>query len=102
MLATSQQDFPIVHGDKVVGLLGRNSAAEGSGGGGSGGVRGGGDGSRLSVDRAGDDLAEVLPFMAQAGRCALVMEGDKLEGLLTTENLSEFLILRRFGMEPAA
>ena len=34
------------------------------------------------------DLAEVLPMMAQAGRCALVMEGAELTGLLTTDNLS--------------
>ena len=38
--------------------------------------------------------------MAQAGRCALVMDGANLLGLLTTDNLSEFLLLRRFGMEP--
>ena len=38
--------------------------------------------------------------MAQAGRCALVMDGTNLVGLLTTDNLSEFLLLRRFGMEP--
>ena len=36
LLATSQQDFPIVHGEQVVGLLGRNLllkalASEGSG-----------------------------------------------------------------------
>jgi hypothetical protein len=30
-----------------------------------------------------------------------VMDADtKLLGLLTTDNLSEFLLLRRFGMEP--
>jgi hypothetical protein len=28
------------------------------------------------------------------------MEGAKLNGLLTTDNLSEFLLPRRFGMEP--
>ena len=46
------------------------------------------------------DLADVLPLMSQAGRCALVMENNRLLGLLTTDNLSEFLLLRRFGMEP--
>jgi len=46
------------------------------------------------------DLAEMLPLMARAGRCALVQEGSHLVGLLTTDNLSEFLLLRRFGMEP--
>jgi hypothetical protein len=52
----------------------------------------------LSIEPT-DDLAAVLPLMAQSGRCALVMQGDKLLGLLTTENLSEFLVLRRFGLE---
>jgi hypothetical protein len=47
------------------------------------------------------DLADVLPTMAQAGSCALVMQGEHLLGLLTSENLSQFLLLRRFGMTPA-
>ena len=38
--------------------------------------------------------------MAQAGRCALVMDDSKLLGLLTADNLMEFLMLRRHGMEP--
>jgi Zn-dependent protease/predicted transcriptional regulator len=102
LLATSQQDFPIVHGDQVVGLLGRNLllkalAAEGP----EAYVAGVMDRDFLSVE-PGEDLAEVLPLMAQAGRCALVMDGPKLEGLLTAENLSEFLMLRRFGMEPTS
>jgi predicted transcriptional regulator len=46
------------------------------------------------------DLAEALPALA-AGPCALVMEGERLLGLLTRENLSEFLVLRRFGLRPA-
>jgi Zn-dependent protease len=102
LLATSQQDFPIVHGDQVVGLLGRNLllkalAAEGP----DAYVAGVMDRDFLSIEPE-NDLAEVLPLMAQAGRCALVMDGEKLVGLLTTENLSEFLLLRRFGMEPAS
>jgi CBS domain-containing protein len=47
------------------------------------------------------DMAEALPVLARAGRCALVMDGAQLVGMMTTENLSEFLLLRRFGMEPA-
>ena len=47
-----------------------------------------------------EDLSELLPVIARAGRCALVIDQGKLLGLLTTENLSEFLLLRRFGMEP--
>ena len=99
LLATSQQDFPIVHGDQVVGLLGRNLllkalAAEGP----DAYVAGVMDREFLAIE-PDIDLSEVLPLMAQAGRCALVMNGEKLEGLLTTDNLSEFLLLRRFGLE---
>jgi CBS domain-containing protein len=102
MLATSQQDFPIVHGEQIVGLLGRNLllkalAAEGP----DAYVAGVMDREFQSI-APGDDLAEVLPLMAQAGRCALVMDEEKLVGSLTTENLSEFLLLRRFGMDPSS
>ena len=101
LLATSQQDFPVIHGGQVVGLLGRNLllralAAEGP----DAYVAGVMDRDFLSLE-PGADLGVVLPRMAQAGRCALVMESGKLVGLLTAENLSEFLLLRRFGMEPA-
>ena len=90
----------MVHGDQVVGLLGRNLllkalAAEGP----DAYVAGVMDRDFLSIEPL-TDLAEVLPMMAQAGRCALVMDHGKLLGLLTTDNLSEFLLLRRFGMEP--
>lgn len=100
LLSTSQQDFPVVHSEQVVGLLGRNLllkslAAEGP----DAYVAGVMDRDFLALDPTAD-LAEVLPLMAQAGRCALVMDGTNLLGLLTTDNLSEFLLLRRFGMEP--
>jgi Zn-dependent protease len=100
LLSTSQQDFPIMHGDQVVGLLGRNLllkalAAEGP----DAYVAGVMDRDFLQLEPT-LDLADVLPMMAQAGRCALVIDGGKLLGLLTTDNLSEFLLLRRFGMEP--
>lgn len=100
LLSTSQQDFPVMHGDQVVGLLGRNLllkalAAEGP----DAYVAGVMDRDFLQLE-PGIDLSEVLPLMAQAGRCALVMDGARLSGLLTTDNLSEFLLLRRFGMEP--
>ena len=102
LLATSQQDFPVMHGDQVIGLLGRNLllkalAAEGP----DAYVAGVMDRDFLRLE-PGMDLSEALPLMAQAGRCALVMDQDKLLGLLTSDNLSEFLLLRRFGMEPVA
>ena len=100
LLSTSQQDFPVMHGDEVIGLLDRNRllralAAEGP----DAYVSGVMDRDYLQLEPAAD-LAETLPLMARAGRCALVQEGSRLVGLLTTDNLSEFLLLRRFGMEP--
>jgi len=101
LLSTSQQDFPVTHGGQVVGLLGRNLliraiASEGP----DAYVAGAMDREFLALEPRAD-LAEVLPLMARAGRCALVMDNGRLLGLLTTDNLSEFLLLRRFGMEPA-
>ncbi len=101
LLSTSQQDFPIVHGTQVTGLLSRNllvkaMAAEGP----DAYVAGAMDRDFLVLEPE-MDLAEILPLMAQAGQCALVMNGEKLLGLLTTDNLSEFLLLRRVGLEPS-
>ena len=101
LLSTSQQDFPVMHNGKTVGLLGRNLliraiASEGP----DAYVAGVMDRDFVSLSPE-MDLSEILPVMARAGKCALVMDGDRLLGLLTTDNLSEFLLLRRFGMDPA-
>jgi len=100
LLSTAQQDFPVMHGDQVVGLLGRNLllkalASEGP----DAYVAGVMDRDFLALEPDAD-LSPVLPMMARAGRCALVMDGNRLAGLLTTDNLSEFLLLRRSGLEP--
>ncbi|MEO8100864.1 MAG: site-2 protease family protein [Acidobacteriota bacterium] len=101
LLSSAQQDFPILHGDQVIGVLDRNGlmralAREGP----EAYVAGVMNRDFLALEPA-SDLAEMLPMLARTGRCALVMEGARLVGMLTTENLSEFLLLRRFGMEPA-
>jgi Zn-dependent protease/CBS domain-containing protein len=101
LLSTSQQDFPVVHAGQVIGLLSRNLllralAREGP----DAYVAGVMDREFLRVDPQ-LDLAKAMPMLPQAGPCALVMEGENLVGLLTTDNLSEFVTLRRFGMEPA-
>jgi hypothetical protein len=101
LLATSQQDFPVVHGDQVLGLLGRNALLRALAHDGPEAYVGGAmdrEPLKLSSDQ---QLADVLPQMAQSGICALVMDpSDHLVGLLSAENLSQFLLLRRFGMEP--
>ena len=99
LLATSQQDFPVVHGDQVIGLLGRNALLRAMASQGPDAYVAGvmdREYPKLSPDM---DLAEVLPMMAHSGACALVMQEGSLLGLLTSENLSQFLLLRRFGMQ---
>ena len=101
LLATSQQDFPVVHGDQVVGLLGRNALLRAMASDGPDAYVAGFMDREYATLAPDMNLADVLPLMAQSGSCALVMEDDRLIGLLTAENLSEFLLLRRFGMEPS-
>jgi Zn-dependent protease len=95
LLATSQQDFPVVAGSQVVGLLSRAAllramAAEGPDAFVAGAMDR--DFTRLAPEM---DLSEATPAMASGGNCALVFAGERLAGMLTAENLSEFLILRK-------
>lgn len=100
LIATTQQDFPVLHGDQVVGLLDRTAFVRG--------MAGEGPDSYVAqvMDRnfvrldPSQDLADALPLMAEAGPCALVMSGDTLVGLLTRENISEFLMIRKLGISP--
>jgi Zn-dependent protease/CBS domain-containing protein len=97
LLASSQQDFPVMTGDAVGGLLTRADllramAAEGPDAYVAGCMNR--DYLALAPDT---DLEKAAPLLAGAGNCALVMDQDHLAGLLTTENLSEFLVLRQIG-----
>jgi Zn-dependent protease len=101
LLATSQQDFPVMHADQVIGLLGRAALLRAMASSGPESYVAGAmnrDFVRVSPDQ---DLAGTIPLLSRAGSCVLVMEDDRLVGLLTSENLSELLLLRRFGMPPA-
>lgn len=101
LLATSQQDFPVMNGDAVIGLLGRNELIRALATSGQDAyVAGAMDRDFISVEPA-MDLAEAIPLLTPRRSSLLVMEGGRLLGMLTAENLSEFLLLRRFGMQPA-
>ena len=99
LLATSQTDFPVMHGDTVTGLLTRRRLVramlrEGP----EAYVAGAMDRDfiRLSPDTP---LTEALPQVSAPGSCALVMDAeDHLLGMVTSENLSEFLLLRQAKM----
>jgi len=100
LLSTSQQDFPVVHGEQVIGLLGRNSLLRGMATEGPDSYIAGFMEREFPSVAPDKDLSEVLPLIA-SGSCALVMQDDKLVGLLTSENLSQFLLLRSVGLQPA-
>jgi Zn-dependent protease/CBS domain-containing protein len=101
LLSTSQQDFPVVNGDEVIGLLTRSALIRAM-------MR---DGPESYVAGAMDrnfvrvppdmELAKALPQVSRAGSCALVMDGERLVGLLTAENLYEFILLRQVSLAQA-
>ena len=101
LLSTSQQDFPIVLGGQVLGLLGRNALLRGMAQEGPDSYIAGYMEREYQSVPPDRDLADVLPLMAHSGACVLVMQEDNLLGLLTSENLSQFLLLRSVGLEPA-
>ncbi len=101
LLSTAQQDFPVMHGTEVIGLLTRSALMRAM-------LSAGPDSYvAAAMDRdyvrvAPDmGLAEALPLVTTAGSCALVMDGERLMGLLTAENLYEFMLLRQVSMAQA-
>jgi Zn-dependent protease/CBS domain-containing protein len=99
LLATSQTDFPVVLGEQVIGMLGRNALLRGMAADGPDAYIAGIMERNFKRLGPAEDLNQALPVMADT-TCALVMDGEKLVGLLTRENLSEFLMLRRIGLDP--
>jgi len=96
LLTTSQHDFPVMHAASVVGLLTRAALVKAMLNEGPEGYVAGAmdrDFVRLKPDMP---LSEALPQVAVPGACALVMdEEDHLVGMLTSEKLSEFVLLRQ-------
>ncbi len=100
LLSTSQQDFPVVLGEQVLGLLGRNALLRGMAQEGPDSYIAGYMEREFPSVPPDKDLADVLPLMAHSGACVLVMEEGRLLGLLSSENLSQFLLLRSVGLQP--
>jgi Zn-dependent protease/CBS domain-containing protein len=99
LLATSQHDFPVMHSDSVVGLLSRSALVRAMLNQGPDGYVAGAmdrDFKRVAPDAP---LAEALTLVSGPGACALVMDAeDHLRGMLTSEHLSEFILLRQASM----
>jgi CBS domain-containing protein len=102
LLTTSQNDFPVMHGDTVLGLLTRSALVRAM-------LT---EGPEAYVSAAMDreprrvspdtPLSEILPDLSPVQACALVMDGDKLLGLLTSEKVSSYILLRQMEHQQQA
>lgn len=94
MLAGAQQDFPVVDADgRLVGLLRRGPLVDGvTSLGPSAPIREAIE-SELPALAESDDLARAMEHLRARGPALAVMRGGRLVGLLTQENLAEFLMV---------
>ena len=101
LLSTSQHDFPVVHGDQVIGLLSRSRPDAGHDEPGSRRLRGPArHGPRLHAHcRRMPSFPKCSRSFPASGAAALVMDdAARLLGMLTAENLSDFLLLRQVSL----
>ena len=99
LIASSQNEFPVTHGDQVVGILDRKCILQGLAQEGPHAYVAGVMDRDLVTIEADEELSEILPAMARPNRYALVMEGGDLVGMLTSQNVAEFIKLRRAGFD---
>jgi Zn-dependent protease/predicted transcriptional regulator len=99
LLATSQQDFPVVHGDEVVGILSRNQLLRGLAQEGDTAYVAGTMNREVVFAGPNDDLEPVMMNPNGVQRAPVLVRGEdgSLIGMLTMENLMEFLTLRQIG-----
>jgi len=96
LLATSQHDFPVMTGDQVLGLLSRAALLRAMMAEGPDAYVAGVMDREFKRVTPGTPLSEALPLVSGPGACVLVMDDEgKLQGMLTSENVSEFILLRQ-------
>lgn len=95
ILAGSQEDFPVVDGDRVLGILERESLIKA--------LSAGGQDQAVSTSLRADVpeidshemVEQALARIEQSGvRTLPVTHGGRLAGLITSENITEFLMIR--------
>jgi len=95
LLNGSQEDFPVLSGEQVIGVLMRDGLARGLAEEGPDGYVAGSMEREFPMCAPDDDLESIAEDFARKGYVpAMVMEGDQLIGLLTHENLSEYIMLQ--------
>ncbi len=96
LLKTSQQDFPVVHGEEAIGILTRNALLRGlAEEGRTGYVTRWMDREFLTVSPDTDLSAIAADMQSGQQACALVMRDGELLGIVTLENLAELLLVRQ-------
>ena len=97
LLATSQQDFPVVNGDEVVGVLSRNQLLRGLAQEGDTAYVAGTMNREVVFAKPTDALEPVMMNPNGVQRAPVLVRGDDgtLIGMVTMENLMEFLTLRQ-------
>jgi Zn-dependent protease/CBS domain-containing protein len=100
LLASAQHDFPVVHGDGVIGLLTRERllrtlATEGPGAFVAGAMDR--EFSRASLtDDMGDLIAEIGTNSPQGRKLPLlIFQGDRMVGMVTGESLTEYFAIQQ-------
>jgi Zn-dependent protease/predicted transcriptional regulator len=94
LLEGSQQDFPVVIGNQVIGVLARGDIARGLASDGPQAYIAGHMRREFKRVEPETSLEEVATLVSNGDPSpCLVMEGDKLFGMVTAENLSEFIML---------
>lgn len=93
LLSSSQQDFPVVFDEEVLGILTRVDIAQGLAQQGPGGYVSGVMQREFRTLGPGEPLERAIEMFGSNRNPILVLKGTALVGLLTTENLSEFVML---------
>jgi Zn-dependent protease/predicted transcriptional regulator len=102
LLATSQEDFPVVHSSRVLGLLTRRNLIRGLAEDPDSLVSNFMDREYLQI-RQDAGLVDAMAQIQRADSSALILDEDEnLLGMLTSANISEFLMLRQIGIDPEA
>jgi Zn-dependent protease/CBS domain-containing protein len=99
LLDTSQQDFPVMHGDEVVGVLSRDALLRGLAREGENAYVAGAMDRDVVFARPNDSLEAFLLRPDGVRRAPVLVrdEAEHLVGMLTLDNLMEFLTLRQIA-----
>lgn len=90
-----QQDFPVVFGDEVIGVLTRDGIIRGLSTGGPGTYVADQVNREFAKCGPNDSLEDAAKTLGADRRPIFVMQDEKLVGLITAENLTEFMLLEQ-------